>query len=164
MKSDRLSDRSTPSTLERRLSEQAMLIDPPHTIEGRTSPPGLIGEGISVQSAPHAYLSHPQPRPPFAHSLSYGSTSSPSLSGSYNQPYLPPASSISNYPKGYGAEPLHSQNEILDKSDSHSIHSGSQIAPDTQSSINDYNALNGHPASYGTSADPCTHLYNTPDR
>src|SRR5208282_538329 len=37
--------------------------------------------------------------------------------------------------------------------DSHSIHSGSQIGPDTQNSINDYNALNGHPASFGTSAD-----------
>ena len=152
MKSDHLSDRSTPSTLERRLSEQTMLIDPPHTNEGRTSPSGLMGENVSVQSVPHAYLSHPQPRPPFAHSLSYGSTSSPSLSGSYKQPYLPPTSSISNYPKGYGTESLHSQNEILDKPDSHSIHSGSQIAPDTQSSINDYNALNGHPASYGAPA------------
>lgn len=171
MKSERLSDRSTPSTAERRPSDHGMLIDPPHTAgsEERPASTGLIGDHVPPHSQ-HSFMSEPPSRPSFAHSLSFDSASpATSLANvPYKHAYIPPPPGLPTYSKtfGHGSEPSHSQGEMVDRPDSHSIHShrDSSIAADSQNNIAEFNSLTGQPTSFANSTSSIHSFVQPPEQ
>ena len=156
MKTDRLSDRSTPSITERRDSDHMiMLTDPLHgtpAIAEQSPSSHLVGDAIAVQSASQTYISDPQARPSFSHSLSYNSVSSAGSlqTDPYKQPFMPP------YSRPYRGRPesMHSQSDtpVMEKPEVHSIHNhpASTIASESQSNVNEFASL-AHPSSYPSS-------------
>ena len=153
MKLEDLSDDST-SSIERRRSNQSMLLDPQvmsPTTDEQPGHLGLVGEDFPMQSAWHTILTDSPTRPPFTHSLSF--VSDLSLSNSpYENSFLPATSSMYSKPSGHSPESLHSQNDLMEEPGAHGIHTHgtSPITADGLSNITEFNTLTGYPPYFGS--------------